>query len=250
MCIRDSCSIVAVDADTGEYKWHYQTTPGETWDYNSNMDIVLADLKFGGQTVKALMHAPKNGFFYVINRENGELLSAEKLGKVTWASHVDLKTGRPVEIAGARFEDGEETVWPSAYGVHSWHAMSYNPNTGLVYIPTIEMAGVFRDVSVDLESWESPSFNLNPGVEFAEADVPADYGEGFLMAWNPLTHQKVWEHKLPPAWNPGTMTTAGNLVFQGRADGEFAAYQAETGEKLWSTQLLSLIHISEPTRPY
>ena len=231
------CSIVAVDADTGEYKWHYQTTPGETWDYNSNMDIVLADLKFGGQTVKALMHAPKNGFFYVINRENGELLSAEKLGKVTWASHVDLKTGRPVEIAGARFEDGEETVWPSAYGVHSWHAMSYNPNTGLVYIPTIEMPAVWRDTGIDFAAWESPSFRISVGVEFNAEDTPADYGLAYLVAWNPLTHEKVWEHKLPPVWNPGTMTTAGNLVFQGRADGEFAAYQAETGEKLWSTQL-------------
>jgi quinohemoprotein ethanol dehydrogenase len=237
------CSIVALDADTGDYKWHYQTVPGETWDYNSNMDIVLADLQFGGQTVKALMHAPKNGFFYVINRENGELLSAEKLGKVTWASHVDLKTGRPVEVAGARYEDGEETIWPSPFGMHSWHAMSYNPNTKLVYIPTIEMPGVWRDTSVDLEAWESPDsperdrqFRFRVGVEF-EGDTPADYGTAALIAWDPLTHQKVWEHELPPLWNPGTMTTAGNLVFQGRVDGEFVAYQAETGEKLWSTQL-------------
>src|SRR5690606_9554933 len=133
------CSIVALDADTGEYKWHYQTVPGETWDYNSNMDIVLADLKYGGQTIKALMNAPKNGFFYVINRENGELLSAEKFAKATWASHVDLKTGRPVEMPGSRYEDGEELVWPSPFGAHSWHAMSYNPNTGLAYMPIIDM---------------------------------------------------------------------------------------------------------------
>ena len=231
------CSIVALDPDTGEYKWHYQTTPGEVWDYNSNMDIVLADLKFGGQEVKALIHAPKNGFFYVINRENGELLSAEKMGKVTWASHVDLKTGRPVEIAGARYEDGEELVWPGPYGLHNWHAMSYNPGTGLVYIPTIEQAGLFRDTSVDIESWESPSFRMDFGIEFAKSDMPADWGAASLIAWDPLKHERVWEHKLPNSWNPGTMTTAGNLVFQGRADGEFAAYQAETGEKLWSMQL-------------
>ena len=237
------CSLVALDADSGEYRWHYQTVPGETWDYNSNMDIVLADLKFGSQTIKALMHAPKNGFFYVINRENGQLLSAEKLGKVTWASHVDLKTGRPVEIAGARYEDGEETVWPSPFGLHSWHAMSYNPNTGLVYIPTIAMPGEWSDTSVDLKAWESNDsaerdrqFRFRVGVEF-EGDTPADYGTASLVAWDPLKHTKVWEQELPPLWNPGTMTTAGNLVFQGRADGEFSAYQAQTGEKLWSTQL-------------
>ncbi|MGR8920169.1 MAG: outer membrane protein assembly factor BamB family protein, partial [Gammaproteobacteria bacterium] len=231
------CSIVALDADTGEYKWHYQTVPGETWDYNSNMDIVLADMKLGEQTVKALMHAPKNGFFYIINRENGELLSAEKLGKVTWASHVDLKSGRPVEVAGARYEDGEETVWPSPYGTHSWHAMSYNPGTGLVYIPTIEMPAVFKDTGIDHQAWESPHFRASVGVEFGNEDTPADYGVAYLVAWDPLKHQKVWEHKLPPLWNPGTMTTAGKLVFQGRADGEFAAYHAVSGEKLWSINL-------------
>ena len=242
------CSIVALDADTGEYKWHYQTVPGETWDYNSNMDIVLVDLKFNEQTVKALMHAPKNGFFYVLIRENGELLSAEKLGKVTWASHIDLKTGRPVEIPGSRYEDGEETVWPSPYGTHSWHAMSYNPDTGLVYIPTIEMPAVFRDTGIDHKAWESPHFRASVGVEFGTEDTPADYGLAYLVAWDPLKHTKVWEHQLPPLWNPGTMTTAGNLVFQGRADGEFVAYHAVSGERLWSLDLGS--GISAPPVTY
>ncbi|MEQ8234040.1 MAG: PQQ-dependent dehydrogenase, methanol/ethanol family [Gammaproteobacteria bacterium] len=231
------CSIVALDADTGAYKWHYQTVPGETWDYNSNMDIVLADLEYGGQSVKALMHAPKNGFFYVINRANGELLSAEKLGKVTWASHVDLKSGRPVEVAGARYEDGEELVWPSPFGTHSWHAMSYNPDTGLVYIPTIEMPALWKDDKVDFQAWQPPHFFVNVGVEFGTEDTPADYGEAFLVAWDPLESRKVWQHELPPQWNPGTMTTAGKLVFQGRADGRFVAYHAETGEVLWSVEL-------------
>ena len=231
------CSIVALDADTGEYKWHYQTVPGETWDYNSNMDIVLADLKYGDQAVKALMHAPKNGFFYVINRENGELLSAEKLGKVTWASHVDLKTGRPVETAGARYEDGEEPVWPSPFGTHSWHAMSYNPGTGLVYIPTIEMPALWKDDKVDFTAWQPPHFFVNVGVEFGMEDTPADYGEAFLVAWDPIKGEKVWKHELPPQWNPGTMTTAGNLVFEGRADGKFVAYHAHSGEILWTVDL-------------
>lgn len=231
------CSILALDADTGEYKWHYQTVPGETWDYNSNMDIVLVDLKYREQTIKALLHAPKNGFFYVINRENGELLSAEKFAKVTWASHIDLKTGRPVEIAGARYEDGEETVWPSSFGAHSWHAMSYNPNTGLAYIPTIELPGTYSDKKVDLTAWKSPHFEISVGVEFGTADTAADVGTASLQAWDPIKQKEVWKVPLPNNWNPGTLTTAGNLVFQGRADGVFVAYHAETGEQLWSVDL-------------
>ena len=231
------CSIVALDADTGEYKWHYQTNPGETWDYNSNMDITLADLKYGGQTVKALMHAPKNGFFYIINRANGELLSAEKIAKVTWAERIDLKTGRPVEVKGARYEDGEETVWPSPYGAHSWHAMSYNPNTGLVYIPTIDMPATWKDKSVKMEGWQSPNFYVSVGVEFGTEDAPADSGKGFLQAWDPINQKQVWKVDLPPLWNAGTMTTKGNLVFEGMADGEFAAFDARDGKKLWSQNM-------------
>ena len=231
------CSIVAVDADTGEYKWHYQTVPGETWDYNSNMDIVLADLKYGEQTIKALLHAPKNGFFYVINRATGELLSAEKLGQATWASHVDLKSGRPIEMPGARYEDGEELVWPSAVGVHSWHAMSYNPDTGLAYIPVVEMPGQFTDKGMKLQEWKSPYFGFDPGVDTLRGDVPADAGTGAIRAWNPITQKLVWEHPLPGIWNPGTLTTHGNLVFQGRTDGRFVAYRATDGEILWSVEL-------------
>jgi quinohemoprotein ethanol dehydrogenase len=231
------CAIVALDADTGEYKWHYQTTPGETWDYNSNMDIVLADLKYGEQTIKALLHAPKNGFFYVLNRANGELLSAEKFGKVTWATHVDLKTGRPVEVPGARYEDGEEVVWPSAFGVHNWHAMSYSPDTGLAYIPSIEMPGLFTDKGMQPQDWKSPYFAFDPAIDTVRGDVPADAGTGALRAWNPLTQKLAWEVPLPGVWNPGTLATHGNLVFQGRADGRFVAYRATDGKELWSVAL-------------
>ena len=231
------CSIVALDADSGEYKWHYQTNPGETWDYTSNMDIVLADVQYGGQTVKAILHAPKNGFFYVINRANGELLSAEKFAKATWAERIDLKTGRPVEVKGARYEDGEETVWPSPFGAHSWHPMSYNPNTGLTYIPAIEMAGVFKDKGMDLAGWKSPHFNFDSGVEFAKADTPKDAGSGSLLAWDPVKQKKIWEQPLPSNWNAGTMTTKGNLVFEGMADGNFHAFNATTGEELWQVNV-------------
>lgn len=242
------CSIVAVDAQTGGYKWHYQTTPGEAWDYNSNMDIVLIDVKVGGQIIKAIIHAPKNGFFYVINRANGELLSAEKIGKVDWATHVDLKTGRPVERKGARYEDGEEVVWPSAFGVHNWHAMSYNPGTGLVYVPSIEMPGLFTDKGMLPMEWESPYFAYDPALDVIRDDVPANAGTGALKAWDPVKQKLAWEVPLPGIWNPGTLTTAGNLVFQGRADGKFVAYRADNGEVLWTADLGS--GISAPPITY
>lgn len=242
------CSIVAVDADTGEYKWHYQTVPGESWDYNSNMDIVLADLEIGGRTVKALMHAPKNGFFYVIDRKDGKLLSAEKIGKVTWASHIDLATGRPVEIEGARYEDGEELVWPSPFGVHNWHAMSYNPKTGLAYLPTIELPALFTEEGIDIKEWESPDFYMSVGVQFGTGDTAPEEGTASLLAWDPVKQRKAWRIPLPSAWNPGTLTTAGGLVFQGRADGELVAYDAATGEVLWSVNVGS--GISAPPITY
>jgi quinohemoprotein ethanol dehydrogenase len=241
------CALVALDADTGEYKWHYQTTPGETWDYNSTQDVVLADLEIGGRSVKALMHAPKNGFFYVIDRSNGKLLSAEKIGKVTWASHIDLETGRPVENPAARYEDGEELVWPSAIGVHNWHAMSYNPMTGLAYMPTIEMPGLFSDKGIDLKAWQSKDFRMRFGVSF-EGDTPEDYGSATLLAWDPVKQKKAWSVVLPPSWNAGTLTTAGGLVFQGQADGDFVAYDAANGKELWSVN--AGLGISAPSVTY
>ncbi len=138
------CSVVALDATTGEYLWHYQTTPGESWDFNSTMDMVLADVDIEGAKRKVLMHAPKNGFFYLLDRENGKLISAEKIGKVTWAEKVDLATGRPVEVRGARYENGEALTWPGSGGTHNWQPMAYSPDTGLVYIPAREMAGLLQ----------------------------------------------------------------------------------------------------------
>ncbi len=231
------CAVVALDADTGKYVWHYQTTPGEAWDYNSNMDMVLADLTIKGKPVKALLHAPKNGFFYVIDRATGKLISAEKFGRVTWAEKVDLKTGRPVEAKGARYEDGEELIYPSAFGVHNWHAMSFNPDTGLVYIPTIDVPGMFSDKDIKPKLWDSPSFQFDPGVDLMRNDMPLKIDAGALIAWDPVKQQKVWEQKLPGVWNPGTLTTGGNLVFEGRTDGKLLAYRATDGIPLWSTDV-------------
>ncbi len=195
------------------------------------------------------MHAPKNGFFYVLDRSNGKLLSAEKIAKVTWASHVDLKTGRPVEIEGARYEDGEQEVQPSPFGAHNWHAMSYSPKTGLAYIPKIELASVFNDKEKKLVGWNSPDFKFDVAVDTGSGgDIPKDTGASSLLAWDPVAQKKVWEVEQPGFWNPGTMATAGDLVFQGRVDGEFAAYHAKTGEKLWSVDVGS--GISAPPVTY
>jgi quinohemoprotein ethanol dehydrogenase len=228
------CSIVALDPDTGEYRWHYQTVPGDTWDYNSNMDIVLADLTIDGEDVKALMHAPKNGFFYVINRETGELVSAEPFADVNWATHVDLETGRPVEVEGARYEEDRFNIMPGPWGAHSWHAMSYNPDTGLVYIPTLHMKLGFDDEGIDREGFQSVPFRGGIGANITwPEDQPRNYPAS-LQAWDPVAQKAVWEIPQQTFWSAGTLTTAGNLVFQGRADGRFIAYDARTGEERWS----------------
>ena len=226
-------SIVALDPDTGEYKWHYQTTPGETWDYNSNMDIVLTDLTIEGKETKVILHAPKNGFFYVINRETGKLISAEPMVKTTWASHIDMKTGRPVELPNARFTEGSIDITPSPIGAHSWHPMSHNPETGLTYIPIIHEALSYDDEGIDLLNYQTVDFRGGVGVNLGNAAPPEEH-TGSLVAWDPVAQKPAWSIPQEQTWNAGTLTTAGNLVFQGESNGMFNAYNAKTGEKLWS----------------
>jgi len=235
------CAIVALDPDTGEYKWHYQTTPGETWDYNSNMDIVLADLMIEGQPRKVILHAPKNGFFYVIDRATGRLISAEPFAEVNWASKIDLATGRPVEVPGARYETESYQVTPGPLGGHNWPPMSFNPKLGLAFIPTIHQRYRFDDTVTDLKRWQSPDWQaLAPtegvGVSYTNESQTDDVS-GSLQAWDPVAQKQVWSVPLPVDWNPGTLATAGNLVFQGRADGDLVAYDARTGEVLWKEHL-------------
>lgn len=233
-------SIVAVDAATGEYRWHYQTTPRETWDYTATQPIMIANLPINGQERRVVMQAPKNGFFYMLDAENGDLISAEAFSTVNWASGISIETGRPIEYPEARYNvTGEgSVVIPGPEGAHSWHPWSYNPDTGLVYIPEIRSSfGYVADNDFTVRSIGS-----NLGV-----DVPAGMqltgqegqmeamNEGRLLAWNPLTQQEVWNVSFGTGRGGGTMTTAGNLVFQGNTtDREFAAYDAETGEKLWA----------------
>jgi quinohemoprotein ethanol dehydrogenase len=227
-------SIVALDAKTGKYLWHYQENPNEAWDYNSTMDIVLATLAIEGKPRKVILHAPKNGFFYVIDRESGKLISADKLGKVTWASRIDLKTGRPVENPGMRYLDGAASeVWPGNLGLHNWPPMSFNPGTRLVYIPAVETGMKMTDKGVDPARWEPIPGALNNGVPELYADKFPASGVASLIAWDPVRKAKAWQIKTPAPWNGGTLTTAGQLVFQGQIDGHLVAYDARSGKRLW-----------------
>jgi quinohemoprotein ethanol dehydrogenase len=232
------CSVVALDPDTGEYLWHYQTVPGETWDYNSNMDIVLTDLEIEGRERKVMLHAPKNGFFYVIDRTNGELISAEPFVETTWASRIDVATGRPVEVPGARYESGMASVAPNEMGGHNWHAMSFNPRTGLAYYPAMHQARTYSDAGIDPATYRVTNWLVGVGV--GGGTTGSTHPSGLLstlQAWDPVRQELAWEVPLPGVYNPGTMTTAGNLVFQGRVDGLFVAYRADTGEEVWRYDL-------------
>ncbi|MBL4801514.1 MAG: PQQ-dependent dehydrogenase, methanol/ethanol family [Emcibacter sp.] len=232
------CSVVALDADTGEYVWHYQINPGETWDFNAAMDMQLTDLTIDGQRRSVLMTAPKNGFFYVIDRKDGKLISAEKFAKANWAERIDLETGRPVENPAARYPVGTAyLMFPSAWGAHGVEPMSYNPNTGLVYLPARDLGNLYANAS-DLKNWDfKPDMVLNVGLGAAPKGqgqkVPP--GKGWLAAWNPVEQKEVWRVDMGlKTHNGGTMTTAGNLVVQGQATGELSIYTADTGKKIWS----------------
>ena len=226
------CSIVALDAKTGAYKWHYQFNPGETWDYNATMDMALADLEIGGRARKVVMTAPKNGFLYVIDRTSGQLISAEKIAKVTWADHIDLKTGRPVELPGQRFDGGSDSeVWPSNTGAHSWMPMAYSPKSRLVYIPKIESGIIYNDRGIDLVNWKPVVGELGQTYG-AKVENPLQYTSA-LLAWDPVTQKQVWKVDTHGGWNGGVLATGGNLVFQGQLDGGLRAYAADNGKELW-----------------
>lgn len=231
-------SIVALDPDTGEYLWHYQETPAESWDYTATQPIMLADIEWQGSPRKVIWHAPKNGFFFVIDRESGQLLSAEPFVDVNWASHYDLETGRPVETEKADYKGGETLLRPSSAGAHNWHPMAYHPGTGLVYIPIMESPFRYQDLGSMEYRWGH--WNLGTPLdqggmgnpELAQALV-RQIARGALLAWNPLKQQAAWrvDHRL--AWNGGVLATGGGLVVQGTADHKLLVLDAATGEELW-----------------
>ncbi|MCC5857107.1 MAG: PQQ-dependent dehydrogenase, methanol/ethanol family [Ectothiorhodospiraceae bacterium] len=233
-------SIVALNASTGEYVWHYQQVPGETWDYTATQHIILADLEIGGEERKVLMQAPKNGFFFLIDRTDGSFISAEPFVEVNWAEGYDSE-GRPIEVEGARAQDGGREVIPTAYGAHNWHPMSYNPETGLVYIPAQGVPLALESDPDYQPSTHQPGHamsNLGWNLGHLLNTVPPEAKPfGHLLAWDPVNQREVWRQEYLSPWNGGTVTTAGNLVFQGTADGRFLAYDATTGEPLWQQEV-------------
>jgi quinohemoprotein ethanol dehydrogenase len=229
-------SIVALDAHTGRYLWHYQTTPNDVWDYDATADIVLSTLKIKGKQHKVLLQANKNGFFYVIDRQNGKLISADKYSQASWASRVDLVTGRPVEVSGSRYTQNRTTVTPSLDGAHDWQSMSFSAQTGLAYIPGIRASTVFTPSPEAFEQLEKTADRMF-SVQGVDATIRAENRlapSGELIAWDPLARKAVWRVPQPSELNGGTLSTSGNLVFQGLTNGTLRAYTADRGEQVWS----------------
>jgi quinohemoprotein ethanol dehydrogenase len=235
-------SIVALDADSGAMKWYYQTTPGDNWDYTAVQDIALADMEVDGEMRKVLMQAPKNGFFYVLNRSDGKLLRAHPYSLVTWASHVDMESGRPVENSAFDYLEKEKWVLPGSAGAHNWQAMSVDVDAGVVYIPTQESSLIFAiaDEWKQTGMYKRDPGRWNNGLEMGRlaqlfidniSDQPTPGGA--LKAFDPLTGKTKWTIRNPYYWNGGVLATSGGLVFQGDAAGMFTAYDKENGELLW-----------------
>jgi quinohemoprotein ethanol dehydrogenase len=224
-------SILALDPDTGRYLWHYQETPGDSWDFTSAQQITLATLKLGGADRQVILHAPKNGFFYVIDRHSGKVISAKNYVPVTWADGVDPDTGRPRVKPEAYYAEKPFLMIPSSIGGHNWPPMSYSPQTGLVYIPAMQTPTIMAP---------NPEFHFtergwNIGTRHPPAPDPAKMPPtwGALIAWDPVAQREAWRVPQADYWNGGTLATAGNLVFEGTATGEFDAFDATNGRKLW-----------------
>ena len=263
-----ACSILAVKPDTGELKWYYQPVPGDSWDFDSVQQLLLADLTINGRQRKVLMQANKDGFYYVLDRTTGAFISAQPFSQVTWAKGIDQETGRPIINPEAHYDQSKETISisPGPGGAHNWSPMSFNPATGLVYIPTTT-SGSFN--FTELKDFSYQPGRTNMGIVFGirgggpgggrggapETPPPppppppttgktlpaigpaAPEGQrGMLVAWDPVTQKERWRTPGGGGIGGGTVTTAGNLVFQVIPDGHLMAYSADKGEKLLETQ--------------
>lgn len=232
-------SIIAVNADTGKYVWHYQPTPNDNWDFDATQHLMLATLTIDGKPRKVVMQANKNGFFYVLDRATGKLISANNYVTTTWATKIDLKTGRPVETAFGRYRDQPAVVSPAPYGGHNWQPMAYDPKRGLVFIPAMDVPQLY---GVDPHyKYREGAWNL--GLDTAIWALPDDKAKqeamkallkGELIAWDPVKQEARWSVHHDSFWNAGVLATAGGLVFQGDAEGRFNAYSADDGKQLWS----------------
>jgi quinohemoprotein ethanol dehydrogenase len=238
------CSIVAVHAKTGTYAWHYQEVPAEEWDYDCTSPLMLADLKIDGQARQVIMHAPKNGFFYVLDRATGQLLSAKNFVPNTWASHIDMKTGRPAVNPEALVQEKPFLMTPTT--AHNWNPMSYSPLTGLVYIPALEQWMVISRLPQDEFKFVLGRSTLGAAVsnypelrkQMSEAVQSRD--KGYLLAWDPVKQQEAFRIPSDPPTNGGTLVTAGNLLVQGTIHKTLAIYRADNGKKLWEQPVQSV----------
>jgi quinohemoprotein ethanol dehydrogenase len=239
-------SIIALKPDRGEYVWHYQEVPGDAWDYDSAAPMILADLTIEGALQKVLLQAPKDGFFYVLDRATGQVISAKPYTTVTWATGIDQATGRPIESDSARYEaSGKGTpLTPGPLGGHTWHSMSYSPQTGLVYIPVEEAGFLYKSE----EHFEARNLAYNTAIDFVAAGMPQKPDvkkavlasiKGHLSAWDPIQQKEIWRVDRTSPVNGGIVSTAGNLLFEGTAQGNLEAYQADKGKKLWSADAQS-----------
>jgi quinohemoprotein ethanol dehydrogenase len=252
-----TASIVALDADTGRLAWHYQTTPGDRWDFDAVQKLILADLEISGATVPVIMQANKNGFFYVLERRTGRFLSAQNFTYVNWATEIDPASGRPRLAAKGDWFSGPKMVYPSWAGGHSWPPMSFSPQTGLVYIPAIDAPsvwidlsrkdgkvnaingffttlGLFPDDTYDAQALK-PYFGPMPDREGLEASREVKLVRELIRAWDPRAQKLIWEHETSSGrrgYDGGVMSTGGNLVVQGRGNGELWVYAADTGKVL------------------
>jgi PQQ-dependent dehydrogenase (methanol/ethanol family) len=237
-------SIIALKPATGAYVWHYQTTPGDTWDFDATQQLILADLEIGGRVRQVLMQASKNGFFYVLDRATGQLISGNNFVEVNWAKGVDLQSGRPIANPDARVDRTGKPflLLPGPGGAHSWQPGAYDPQTGLVYIPALEVGFPF----VPDPHWTKVTQGYNTGMDFAAAAMPADpkvraavmaATKGVLIAWDPVAQKDRWRAPLKGPWNGGALATGGGLVFQGNSAQEFVAYDAASGAQVWSTSV-------------
>lgn len=237
-----TASIVAVNADTGAYAWHFQETPEDRWDFDSTQQIMTADLTIGGKLRHVIMHAPKNGFFYILDAATGKFISGKPFVEgINWASGIDPVTGAPHINPEARYEVTNKPFvgFPGAVGAHSWTPMSFSPKTGLVYIPVNYTPQYYANDP----NWKPGSTGFQLGIDASGGAVPADKAvraatqnalTGALVAFDPVAGKIRWSVPYPVPTNGGTLATAGNLVFQGTATGEFRAYTADNGKQLWS----------------
>ena len=249
-----AASILAVHADSGTLAWYYQTVPGDRWDFDSTQKLVLAEIDLDGRRRSVLMQAAKNGFYYVLDRATGELLSAHNFAFVNWTRGIDSKTGRPLADPAAEYARGPALVFPSEAGAHSWQPMAFDAERGLTFIPVIESGNVlvetsdrraglvegqfttpaFVPESYDPKSMRSLFGALPPLSQLARAVKTNPASRGFLRAWNVAQHRTVWEVQTATSWDGGVLATAGGLVFQGDVNGNLNAYSADTGERLAS----------------